>query len=117
MLAGLVEQEISRGPQEVQDLLAAHQSVSEIVAITAGALDLQQAYLDAGFVRAKSHNDALHVAVATVHQYAMIVSWNFRDIVNFRKIPLYNAVNATLGYGNIAIYSLLEVTKDDDETV
>ena len=47
----------------------------------------------------------------------LIVSWNFRDIVNFRKIPLYNAINATLGYGNIAIYSPLEVTKDDDETV
>ena len=117
VLSALVEQEISRGPQEVQDLLALHLPTAEIVDITADALDLQQAYIDAEFVRAKSHNDALHVAVATIHRCALIVSWNFRDIVNFRKIPLYNEVNVSLGYGNIAIYSPLEVTKDDDETV
>jgi predicted nucleic acid-binding protein len=117
VLSALVSQEISHAPQEVQELLAHHLPNAEIVEITADALDLQQAYLAAGFVRAKSHNDALHVATATLSHCALIVSWNFRDIVNFRKIPLYNAVNATLGYGNIAIYSPLEVTKDDDETL
>ncbi len=117
VLSGLTEQEIAVGPQQVQELLDQSLPSAEIVEITAEALDLQQAYIDAGFVRAKSHNDALHVAVATVQRCALIVSWNFRDIVNFRKIPLYNAVNGMQGYGNLAIYSPLEVTKDDDETV
>jgi predicted nucleic acid-binding protein len=116
VLSALVVQEISRAPQEVQELLALHLPAAEIVDITADALNLQQAYIDAGFVRAKSHNDALHVAVASIHRCALIVSWNFSDIVNFRKIPLYNAVNAAQGYENLAIYSPLEVTKDDDET-
>jgi hypothetical protein len=109
--------EISRGPLEVQQLLDQSLDTAEIVDITAEALDLQRSYIDAGFVRAKSHNDALHVATATVNHCAIIVSWNFRDIVNFRKIPLYNAVNGMQGYANVAIYSPLEVTKDDEENV
>jgi hypothetical protein len=113
VLSGLVEREVVRGPQEVQDLLNLVLPDAEIVEISAEALDLQQAYIDAGFVRAKSHNDALHVAVATVSSCTMIVSWNFRDIVNYRKIPLYNGINGMNGYGNIAIYSPLEVIGDD----
>ena len=68
VLSGLVEQEIARGPQEVQELLALHSVAAETVDITGEALDLRQAYIDAGFVRAKSHNDALHVATATIHR-------------------------------------------------
>ena len=116
VLSGLVVQEIAAGPPEVQELLDHHIDSAEIVDINLEAIELQQAYIAAGFVRAKSHNDALHVAAATVHGCSLIVSWNFRDIVNFRKIPLFNAINAIHGYGSLAIYSPLEVTKDDDES-
>lgn len=117
VLSGLVQDEIFRGPLEVQQLLDQSLGAAEIVEITAEAIDLQQAYIDAGFVRAKSHNDALHVATATINHCGIIVSWNFRDIVNFRKIPLYNAINGMQGYANIAIYSPLEVIRNDDEIV
>jgi hypothetical protein len=43
----------------------------------------------------------------------MIVSWNFKHIVNYQKIPLYNAVNILHGYGQIAIYSPLEVVGNE----
>lgn len=114
VLSGLIQQEIARGPQIVQNLLDSCLRTAEIVDITIEALELQRAYIDAGYVRAKSHNDALHVALATVNRCSIIVSWNFRDIVNYRKIPLYNAINAINGFGNIAIYSPLEVIKDDE---
>ena len=41
-------------------------------------------------------------------------SWNFRHIVNFQKIPRYNAVNTLNGYKEIAIYSPLEVIEYED---
>ena len=59
--------------------------------------------------------DALHVALATASGVFMIVSWNFRHIVNFQKIPKYNAVNKLHGYNDIAIYSPLEVIEHEDE--
>ena len=44
-------------------------------------------------MRPRHSADALHVAQATVASCRVIVSWNFKHIVHFAKIPLYNAVN------------------------
>jgi len=40
--------------------------------------------------------DALHVALASVAGCTMIVSWNFKHIVHFPKIPLYRAINVII---------------------
>ncbi|MDQ1255697.1 MAG: hypothetical protein QG656_290 [Candidatus Hydrogenedentes bacterium] len=66
-------------------------------------------------VSAKWAADALHVAVATVSGCRAIVSWNFKHIVNFRRIPLNNEVNQMQGYGPIAIHTPQEVIFDGDE--
>lgn len=57
----------------------------------------------------KWYDDALHVAIATVADCDVIVSWNFKHIVNFQKIPMFNAVNVLNGYKPIAIHSPVEV--------
>lgn len=41
------------------------------------------AYLQAGIVTPRYFDDALHVALATVSGYTLIVSWNFQHIVHF----------------------------------
>ena len=89
--------------------------VADIATVTAETIQLQQAYLGAGIVSERFATDALHVALATVSGASMIVSWNFRHIVNFQKIPKYNAVNKLHGYSDIAIYSPLEVIEYEDE--
>jgi len=71
-------------------------------------------YVSSGVVTEKSLGDALHVAIATVSGCDLIVSWNFRHIVHFDKIPKYNAVNVLNGYGHIGIYSPSEVIHYDD---
>jgi hypothetical protein len=58
--------------------------------------------------------DALHVAVASVNGYHAIVSWNFKHIVNYRRISLYNGVNLTEGYTPIAIHTPPEVVIDEE---
>lgn len=83
------------------------------VIITDSALRLQEAYLKQKIVSSEWESDALHVAVATIYKCDMIVSWNFKHIVNYQKIPLYNAVNILHGYGQIAIYSPLEVVGNE----
>jgi hypothetical protein len=44
-----------------------------------------------------------------------VVSWNFRHVVRFEKIRLFNAVNLELGYKPIQIYSPREVTSYDTD--
>ena len=76
---------------------------------------LMEAYLTNGIVSPKYRADAQHVALATVSRCDIIVSWNFKHIVNFRRIPMYNAVNILRGYSDIAIYSPREVTENEEE--
>ncbi|MCX6149701.1 MAG: hypothetical protein NTX22_04155 [Ignavibacteriales bacterium] len=73
------------------------------------ALKLRDAYLNAKIISKKYSNDALHVALATISGCSIIVSWNFKHIVHFEKIALYNAINISEGYQQISIYSPLEV--------
>jgi len=60
--------------------------------------------------------DATHVSLATVSGCSLIVSWNFKHIVNYKKIPLYNGINKVKGYSEIGIYSPLEVIDNDESS-
>jgi len=110
----LVRQEVQAGPKTVRELFLDILPVADIAEITAEALKLQQAYTDAGILSEEYSTDALHVALATVAQASLVISWNFKHIVNFQKIPMYNAVNTLRGYAEIAIYSPLEVIEYED---
>lgn len=83
------------------------------VDIDEAAYTLQQAYLDSSVVAEKWAADAPHVAIATVTGCRVIASWNFKHIVNFRRIPLYNGVNQIQGYGTIAIHTPQELVFDE----
>lgn len=117
VVSGLVIDELMAAPEPVKAMFHELRRLVEVVGVTERATELQRAYLDAGVVGPMRFADALHVAVATVSECQAIVSWNFKHIVNFRKVPLYNWVNAARGYGAIAIHSPLEVVFDEEEDV
>jgi hypothetical protein len=110
-----VRDELAASPPGVRGLYAEMLAFADIVDVPSAALHLRSAYIAAGVVSARHALDALHVATATVSKCAMIVSWNFKHIVNYRRIPMYNAVNALNGYNAIAIYSPLELVNDERE--
>jgi predicted nucleic acid-binding protein len=113
--SAVVQAELEAAPSEVQQFFERLLAFCEITEVSSGAIDLQKAYIQAGIITPKWETDALHVALATVSECSLIVSWNFKHIVHFRKIPLYNAVNVLNGYPQIAIYSPLEVIEDEDK--
>jgi hypothetical protein len=82
---------------------------TEEVPLTAEARDLAAEYVRAGVLGQASMADALHVAAATVAGADLILSWNFRYIVNFDRIRGFNSVNLALGYRTMTILSPLEV--------
>ncbi len=112
--SAIVEAEIEPAPQKIQALFAKYEKIAKIIDVTQEAIQLQQHYIDAGVVTAKSMQDALHVALATVSQCDLIVSWNFKHIVHFDKIAKYNEINQLNGYHAIGIYSPLEIISYDD---
>ena len=112
--SAVVQEEIVIAPQPVQELFQEVLLSAEVIDVKENALKLRDAYLKAKVVSSKHSDDALHVALATVGGCSMIVSWNFRHIVHFEKISLYNAINAKQGYKQIAIFSPLEVIRYEE---
>jgi predicted nucleic acid-binding protein len=108
-ISPIVRKEISLAPQQVQDFYTEILPLTKIIDISEEALNLRDSYLNANIVSKKYSNDALHVALATTSGCSIIVSWNFKHIVHFEKVALYNAINTSEGYQQIAIYSPLEV--------
>lgn len=111
--SAIVAAEIEPAPPEVREFFDRYTMVAEIIEVGPEAIELQHQYIRAGVVTEKSEGDALHVAVATVAKCDVIVSWNFKHIVHFDKVPKYNAVNVLNGHGQIGIYSPLEVISYD----
>lgn len=107
--SSVVLREIEPAPENVRQFFTEVIKYAELVEITESALQLRQAYIDSGVVTQHSALDALHVALASVARCAILVSWNFKHIVHFQKIPLYRAINVVKGYAQIDIYSPLEV--------
>jgi len=107
----IVQNELEEAPDNVAKYFNEMLEFAEMAELSEKALALRRAYLQAKVVTNKYADDALHVALATVAGCDLIVSWNFKHIVHFQKIPLYNAINTIQGYAHIAIYSPSEVIK------
>ena len=82
---------------------------------TPEALDLSARYAAHGIVPPRFRNDMLHIALATVADADILVSWNFKHIVRFDKIRAFNAVNLEAGYKTLAIHSPREVATYESE--
>lgn len=106
--------ELAMAPEAVQKVLMDLPRERVVrCGITEEVERLREANLDAKVLTPKWTDDATHVATATVHDADLLVSWNFRHIVNYDKIRLFNAVNTRLGYRSIAIHSPLELQHGD----
>ena len=81
----------------------------EIYAVTGEMKELSSKYMSEKIVSKQYYEDALHIAIATVLSVDILVSWNFKHIVNFNKIKLFNSVNLRGGYGTLEIRTPQEV--------
>jgi len=106
----LLEKELQDAPERVKDVIKEMpiQNV-EIVKISDEAIALAQKYIDENVIGKSSYEDCLHIALATLNRADIIVSWNFKHIVNVKRIRGYNSVNLKYGYPQIDIRSPREL--------
>ena len=81
--------------------------------LDAEAMDLAEAYVAQGVISPKMRADAQHIAIATVARVDVLVSWNFKHIVNLQRIHGYNSVNLRRGYPTLEIRTPREVLSDE----
>jgi hypothetical protein len=114
VLSSLTVQELAMAPADVRKRLASvPESHIETLQLDAEASDLADAYVSAGVLTAKMRADAQHIALATVARVDVLVSWNFKHIVNLQRIRGYNSVNLRRGYPMIEIRTPREVMSDE----
>ena len=115
--SSVVTDEILLAPLQVRELYSSLRDYITIVDPDENAFILQRAYLAANIVSSKWEEDALHVAIATVTGCDLIVSWNFKHLVNFRRIKAYARINIENGYQPIDIYTPREALYYDKENI
>lgn len=108
--------EVNRARAEVQQVLSGLKGHVEIVRLHDEMTELRNAYLDEGVLGEASADDAEHIAVASVANVDLLISWNFKHIVHFDKIRAYNAINQLNGYRLIDIRSPQEVAEYEDDS-
>ena len=114
--SNLTESELSKAPQPVKDFFRnLKDSQKEVISVTPEALQLAQTYINENVVGQTSLDDCIHIATATLSKVDILVSWNFKHIVNVYRIRGYNSVNLRLGYSTIDIRSPKEIVYNEDD--
>jgi len=115
IVSDLLEAELLRAPQQVRDFLTTLPSQQiENVRLTPEAAQLADQYITAKVVGQTSRADCQHIAMATLTKADVLVSWNFKHIVNLDKIRGYNGINYQLGHNMIEIRTPKEIINYDD---
>ena len=106
VLSDLTENEIKLAPLRVNNFFY---SLGEFNVEFINGLEesnrLAKAYINEKVVGPTSFDDCHHIAIATILKVDILVSWNFKHIVNVFRIRGYNSVNLKLGYSQIEIRS------------
>jgi len=106
--------ELEKAPVTVREHLhRIPESLIEVLPLDAESEALAAEYILDGAAGKNQRADALHIAIATVARVDVLVSWNFKHIVNLRRIHAFNAVNLKQGYPVLEIRNPREVIGDE----
>jgi len=77
-------------------------------------LALATKYIEEKVVGQTSFDDCVHIATATINKADILVSWNFKHIVNVYRIRGYNSINLRMNYSTLEIRSPKEIIEYED---
>lgn len=108
-------EELEQAPERVVELFQRSFSADSLLEMTGEIQELAAAYVTHGVVSGKYTDDARHVAACTVYGIGLLVSWNFRHLVNVRREAGFNGVNMLKGYPSVRIVNPLELIYEPED--
>ena len=104
VVSELLQAELLRSPEHVRGHLDkySHNQIQR-VELTEEAKFLADRYIAEQVVGVTSKADCQHIAIATLSKVDVLVSWNFKHIVNLKRIRGYNSVNLKHNYTMLEI--------------
>ena len=113
-ISDLTIAEINRCPQPKQkqliDLISKY-DLNELT-LSEPAKELAVKYIQEGIIPQKYEADAFHIAIASINEIDVIVSWNFEHMVKLKTKREVVGINVFMGYKEIDIYSPWEVVEN-----
>lgn len=115
MYSDLTETELNSAPKKVKDFFRNLPKENlERVVVNNEILLLASKYISEKVVGQTSFDDCIHIATATIYKADILLSWNFRHIVNVYRIRGYNAINLRMNYPTLEIRSPKEIIEYED---
>ncbi len=117
MYSDLTVGELDNAPKRVREYFTSLPADHlELILMSDESLELARQYVLEKVVGETSFDDCVHIALATIYKADILVSWNFKHIVNVYRIRGYNVVNLRQGYKAIEIRSPKDIIGYEDET-
>ena len=116
IVSEILELELYRAPDKVVDFFETLPvNLIERVELTNETRELAEKYISEKVVGKTSLADCQHIALATINKADVLVSWNFKHIVNLERIRGYNSINFREGYQMIEIRTPKEIFNYENE--
>jgi len=81
--------------------------------VTPQCLALAQKYMERKVFPQRFRDDSIHIAIATVHNIDVVISWNLRHMVKLKTRREVKAINILESYREIEICTPTEVIESD----
>jgi predicted nucleic acid-binding protein len=115
VFSDLSEAELKNAPENVRNFfMNLPKENTEFVEVNEEAYLLADKYIIEKVVGQTSLDDCRHIATATIRKVDILVSWNFKHIVNVFRIRGYNSINLREGYSPLDIRSPKEIVYNED---
>jgi len=86
----------------------------EVLAVNSEIDELAYEIIRRGILTPKSLDDCTHIAAAILNNCDIIVSWNFKHLVNIKTINGIRAITVSNNYKSIDIYTPSVLLKGDE---
>jgi predicted nucleic acid-binding protein len=116
-LSDVTLEEIRQCNQEKIDKLLKYLKEIEYTTleITDETENLAEEIISSKILSRKSYDDCLHISSAVISECDIIVSWNFKHIVNVETIDGVRIINIRQGYKPINIYAPSMIVYKEEE--
>ena len=116
VISDITIRELNNCPETKKNVLLGflRQIKFETVITEERTLEIAELFVDLKIMKKKNIDDCRHIAAAITSGCDVLVSWNFKYIVNHKTIVGVKAVTALEGYGDIVIYDPSILTGGSD---
>jgi predicted nucleic acid-binding protein len=107
VISSVVDAEIDDCEESKKDTLKGYLEEIEYTSVRVDekTVNVASRFVNLNILRQKSFDDCQHIAAAITSGCDVIVSWNFKHIVNHKTMMGVKAVTALEGYDDILIYA------------